>query len=296
MLEVQFEDPVSQTCWAVQLWVHSSLCCCYSPILLSFPEKPYVFFLPPQILVFISTLPPVNLPRKLPVRLHWCFRSRLCPGAHWALQISEAQIYSGSPAVCITSISIYSSLQCSFSKELLICSENNCCCLALGEGVSRLTCVKEQTYICQGGSMSCGKQLPRPFWLELPDGRFAAPGAAAQLRLAGWGCAGPEGTLRRPCVTTACDLGSSSSRGPKPPCAWQCLNVKDDHCCRALTVSVENLEPWMVLTSSLWQNSCWSNFAFVGNLEMLKESPLRIFAAGAVNTRELSTSFNFQMY
>lgn len=58
--------------------------------------------------------------------------------------ILDAQIYSGSLAVSITSISIYSSLQCSFSIQL-ICFENNCCCTALGEGVSLSTCLKEHT-------------------------------------------------------------------------------------------------------------------------------------------------------
>lgn len=96
---------LSQACHAVTVWVHNSQSVCtYSALAASavlwmyphywaLPESYCFSFLPPQILTFIFTLPPVGLARRLPDRLHGCLRSKLRPGAwsqNWILSPTVA--------------------------------------------------------------------------------------------------------------------------------------------------------------------------------------------------------------
>lgn len=83
---------LSQACQVVTLWVHNSLCvhtvdllplqCILdAPILLSFPRM--------LLFLFSSSTNLYLYFHKLPVRLHWCLRSKLCPGVqsqNWTLE------------------------------------------------------------------------------------------------------------------------------------------------------------------------------------------------------------------
>jgi len=110
MLEVQNKPPLCfvtsvSSCDSAQqsVCVHTKWTCCLCnafgmhPYYWAFPESYYFFFLPPQIFILIFALPSVGLARKLPVRLHWCHRSKLCPEAQsqsWTLELQTL-----SPAV-----------------------------------------------------------------------------------------------------------------------------------------------------------------------------------------------------